>query len=97
WFGMADDLFVGADPRGVALMKWHMAEEFEHRTVCHSALTALSGNYFVRVRGLISMMRHLTPYKKKAIAIVLGQERATMSPAELAASVAREKAFNRRF
>ena len=35
WFGMADDLLEGADPRGVALWKWHMAEEFEHRTVCH--------------------------------------------------------------
>ena len=97
WFGRADDLFEGGDPRGIALMKWHMAEEFEHRTVCHSALTVLSGNYFTRVRGLISMMRHLTPYKKKAIAIVLGQERAEMTPAELAASVAREKAFDRRF
>ena len=53
-------------PRGVALMKWHMAEEFEHRTVCHSALTVLSGNYVTRVRGLVAMMRHLTPYKKKA-------------------------------
>jgi len=97
WFGMADDLFEGGDPRGVALMHWHMAEEFEHRTVCHSALTVLSGNYVTRVRGLVSMMRHLTPYKKKAIAIVLGQERATMTAAELAASIAREKAFNRRF
>jgi uncharacterized protein len=97
WFGKADDLLEGADPRGVAMWKWHMAEEFEHRTVCHSALTALSGNYFTRVHGLISMMRHLTPYKKKAVAIVLGQERAGMTPAELTASVAREKAYDRRF
>lgn len=97
WFGMADDLFEGADPRGVALMKWHMAEEFEHRTVCHSALTVLSGNYFTRVRGLIAMMRHLTPYKKKAAAIVFAQERANMTPAEREASIAREKAFDQRF
>jgi predicted metal-dependent hydrolase len=97
WFGRADDLFEDGDPRGIALMKWHMAEEFEHRTVCHSALTALSGNYVTRVRGLIDMMRHLTPYKKKAVAIVLGQERAGMTPGQLAHSIAREKAFNRRF
>jgi predicted metal-dependent hydrolase len=97
WFGMADDLLEGADPRGVAMWKWHMAEEFEHRTVCHSALTALSGNYFVRTRGLIAMMRHLTPYKKQAAAIVLGQDRAGMSPEALAASIAREKAYDRRF
>lgn len=97
WFGMADDLLEGADPRGAALWKWHMAEEFEHRTVCHSALTVLSGSYVVRVRGLVAMMRHLTPYRKKAVAIVLGQDRAGMSPAELAASIAREKAYDRRF
>jgi predicted metal-dependent hydrolase len=97
WFGKADDLLAGADPRGVAMWKWHMAEEFEHRTVCHSALTALSGGYVTRVRGLIEMMRHLTPYKKKAAAIVLGQDREAMTPAELAASIAREKAYDRRF
>ncbi len=97
WFGMAGDLLEGADPRGVALWKWHMAEEFEHRTVCHSALTALSGRYVTRVRGLIEMMRHLTPYKKKASAIVLGQDREGMTPDELAASIAREKAYDRRF
>ena len=97
WFGMADDLLEGADPRGVALWKWHMAEEFEHRTVCHSALAVLSGSYVARIRGLIAMMRHLTPYRRKAAAIVLGQDRAGMSPAELAASIAREKAYDRRF
>ena len=97
WFGMADDLLEGADPRGVAMWKWHMAEEFEHRTVCHSALTVLSGRYVTRVRGLIDMMRHLTPYKKMAAAIVLGQDRAAMTPAELAESIAREKAYDRRF
>ncbi len=97
WFGMADDLFVGADPRGVALWKWHMAEEFEHRSVCHSALTAMSGSYVTRVRGLVAMMRHLTPYKKQAVAIVLGQDRQGMTPEALAASIAREKAYDRRF
>lgn len=41
WFGRMDHLLEGADANAVALWKWHMAEEFEHREVCYQIYHAL--------------------------------------------------------
>jgi len=40
FFEHVDDLFIGADPRVVALWKWHLAEEYEHRICPSSARTS---------------------------------------------------------
>ncbi len=96
-FGPADDLFDGADPRAAALWKWHMAEEFEHRSACHDVLTAIAPGYRVRIGGFVAAMRHLFPYNRAATAIVLAQDRAGMTPEERRRSIAREKAYQRRF
>src|SRR5690606_26785251 len=34
WFEDYDDMLEGADPAAADLWRWHLAEEFEHRTVC---------------------------------------------------------------
>lgn len=54
-----DELFEEADPHGANLILWHVAEEFEHRSVCHDAFDAVSGNYFIRVFGLVYAFRHV--------------------------------------
>jgi hypothetical protein len=43
---------AGADPQMLDLMRWHGAEEVEHRSVAFDVFQHLSGNYF---RRLISM------------------------------------------
>jgi Predicted metal-dependent hydrolase len=43
FFERIDDLLEGADERLVRLWKWHLAEEFEHRTVCYDVLHAVGG------------------------------------------------------
>src|SRR5690606_8595778 len=47
-FDKADDLLEDADPRTVALWKWHLGEEYEHRAVCHDVYNAIYGDYFYR-------------------------------------------------
>lgn len=55
---VCDDLFEDAEA-GANLMLWHVAEEFEHRAVCHDAFKAVSGNYFLRIYGLVYAFRHI--------------------------------------
>lgn len=58
-FEECDRFFEGADPHGANLLLWHVAEEFEHRGVCHDAFKAISGNYFLRMYGLFYAFWHV--------------------------------------
>jgi hypothetical protein len=53
-----------ADPRPIALWRWHLAEEYEHRTVAFRVLKALYGQrrlrfYRMRLAGLFHAARHI--------------------------------------
>lgn len=50
------ELFKGADPTVSSLMLWHMIEETEHKTV---VFEAISGNYFIRIFGLLHGSFHV--------------------------------------
>lgn len=54
-----DEYFRDADPHGANLLLWHVAEEFEHRSVCHDAFRQVSGNYFVRIGALLYAFWHV--------------------------------------
>ncbi|MCK8683297.1 metal-dependent hydrolase [Pseudomonas umsongensis] len=82
-----DEFFEGADPHGANLLLWHVAEEFEHRTVCHDALGAVTGNYFTRMHGLFYAFWHIGGAFMRAEAIVLAHYRKDMSAKERKASV----------
>ena len=43
FFEHMDDLVEDADPAVLELWRWHLAEEFEHRCVCHDVYHALYG------------------------------------------------------
>lgn len=58
-FNECDDFFEGAAPHGANLLLWHVAEEYEHRAVCHNAFAAVSGNYFLRIYGLLYAFWHV--------------------------------------
>lgn len=104
WFGRMDDLLKGADPSAVALWKWHMAEEFEHREVCFEIYHSLYSRglwgkiwngYFYRIYGCIYAMVHLQGYMGRMFDYMIEQDRTSMSEAEKAKLDRDIKAFKR--
>jgi predicted metal-dependent hydrolase len=101
WFEDYDDLLLDADLMTADLWRWHLAEEFEHRTVCSDVYNELCGlnpvsRYFYRIYGYIYALKHLGAFQAATTAYLLGTDRARMTPAELAESVARQKALKKR-
>jgi uncharacterized protein len=91
WFGKMEGLVEGADPNAVALWKWHMAEEFEHREVCFQIYHAIYSRglwgkiwngYFYRIYGCIYAMTHLQGYMGRMFDYMIEQDRKTMTDAE---------------
>lgn len=95
WFEDYGELLDGADPVAADLWRWHLAEEFEHRTVCSDVFHQLSGlgpvsRYFYRVYGYGYALVHLGGFIKTAAGYLLAKDREGMTPEQLAASLARE-------
>lgn len=47
-------LLKDADPRMIALLSWHAAEEVEHKSVAFDVFQAVHGGYLLRVVGLLA-------------------------------------------
>lgn len=95
FFEQIDDLLAGADPEVVQLWRWHLAEEFEHRTVCYDVYKALfgswpGGGWLYRLYGFAYAFLHLGAYGNAVAAHLRGEDSRTMSPAE-------RKALRRQF
>ena len=100
WFEHSDAMLEGADHAAVALWKWHMAEEFEHRDVCYRLFRALyaqnlwgrfANGWLYRVFGVWTAARHLGAYTKVVRGHMIAADRATMDEAGLAKSRANSK------
>ena len=92
WFERSDAFLAGADPEAVALWKWHMAEEFEHRDVCWRVFRALYGRtlwqrfvngWLYRVYGFVYAVMHLGKFTSAVRRSMIAQDRAAMTPEEL--------------
>lgn len=108
WFGKMDHFLEGADDNAVALWKWHMAEEFEHREVCFAIYHALYSRslwgkiwngYFFRIYGCIYAMAHLNGYMDRMFEYMIAQDRKNMDAAaqtKLNKDIAELRRFQRR-
>lgn len=85
------DMFDGAEPNGANLMLWHVAEEFEHRSVCHDAFHAVSGNYFLRIWGLLYAFWHINYSFARCRKVILAAYREGMDETQKRQSRARHR------
>jgi predicted metal-dependent hydrolase len=90
----------GADKEPADMWKWHLAEEFEHRTVCFDVFHELSGldpvsRYFYRVYGYFYALVHLAKFAIAAGKVLTAIDHKSMSPEEIAASQARAAAVKK--
>lgn len=104
WFEHSEAFLESADYEAVALWKWHMAEEFEHREVCYRTFKALYAQglfgrivfgWLYRVYGFLFVAGHLGAYTKAVRAAMIERDRSRMSPAERAQSHKNLKALSR--
>ena len=61
-FDHSGDLLAYWDQPTIYLWVWHLAEEYEHRTVCNHVYTAVYGDYWYRIYGLWYALIHLSAY-----------------------------------
>lgn len=96
YFEDYNELLEGADPEPTNMWRWHLAEEFEHRTVCSDVYHELSGlnpvfRYFYRIYGYAYAVIHLGGFSNMVSKFLIDQDRSTMTPAEVEQSKARDK------
>lgn len=84
WLDEIESLLEGADAQVVGLWKWHLMEEYEHRTVCHDVFKAYGGGYFLRIYGLFYQLRHLGGFSKMVRAHLFERDSAGKTPDEIA-------------
>lgn len=76
-FNHASKWVKGSDDAVRALWEWHLAEEYEHRTVCYDLYKRLYGGYFYRIYGLFYAMIHLYAYGGRVSKYLIKHDRAT--------------------
>jgi predicted metal-dependent hydrolase len=86
-----DAFFEGADPHGANLLLWHVAEEYEHRAVCHDAFQKISGSWFLRIRVLLYAFWHIGAAFVQAESLVLAHYRKGFTPEQRRASEKQSK------
>jgi uncharacterized protein len=69
------DLLDAADPVMARLLRWHAAEEIEHRAVAYDVYVAVGGGYVVRVLGLVLATATLLGFWRSATRHLTRQER----------------------
>lgn len=67
-------LFAGADPAVTSLVLWHFVEELEHKHAAFGVYQAISGDWWLRVRGLAYAMWHTLSRTREAYRMLLRRD-----------------------
>lgn len=94
--GRVDAHLAGAAQETMELWRWHLAEEYEHRTVAFRLYHRLYGRprifaWLFRAAMFVFTARHIQRHISALRGYLLSRDREGMSPAELEASRRREK------
>jgi len=84
WFdGSMDRIMKGAEVNPATMWRWHIMEEFEHRTVCHDAFHAIHGGHWLRAYGFVYQFIALERMVGWVYRYLLEVDRKTMTPEEV--------------
>lgn len=84
WFdGSMDPIMKNADPNPANMWRWHIMEEFEHRTVCHDAFEAIHGGYWLRFYGFFYQFVSMERMVGRVYRYLLSVDRQTMTSEEI--------------
>jgi predicted metal-dependent hydrolase len=72
--GLTSELLDHADPIMAGLLRWHAAEEIEHKSVAFDVFMKVDGRYHVRVLGLFGALAGLLVSWRAATKHLLAQE-----------------------
>ena len=87
WFdGTMDRVLTDADPDVVMMWRWHIMEEFEHRTVCHDVYRAVHGGYLLRIYAFFYQFVAFHRMVARTYRYFLNTDRLKMRPDEIARS-----------
>jgi predicted metal-dependent hydrolase len=89
WLDEVGDLFDDADPVAAAMWRWHICEEFEHRTVCFDVQRHLATSEEDRIRVLDFSREHQGAMVQRVLQSLLEQYWSSCSQEEIDASTAR--------
>jgi predicted metal-dependent hydrolase len=90
------DSLVDADPVTAGLWGWHLAEEFEHRTVAFDVYRELHGSWPFRVKMYFYQSRHLRGLGDRAAQHMRQQDEAAGRIEPLAERAKRTRHLDRR-
>jgi len=100
FFEDLDDFLEGSDQRAADMWRWHLAEEFEHRSVCYDLYKKMYGNglfsWLYRLYGFVTAMKHIGGHTRRLAEVMIAKDREGMSEAELQASELRLNAYRNR-
>jgi predicted metal-dependent hydrolase len=72
--GLTGELLDHADPIMAGLLRWHAAEEIEHKSVAYDVFMKVDGRYHVRIAGLFAALAGLLVSWRAATKHLLAQE-----------------------
>lgn len=100
WVDYAQKVLGQVDPATLELWSWHLAEEYEHRTVCHRLYHRLYGGgptkgYVTRILTFLYSVWHIEAHTTRVMNHLVAQDQRAMTPEDAAASAARAKEVTR--
>jgi predicted metal-dependent hydrolase len=96
WVDYAEKVLADVDPATLELWRWHLAEEYEHRTVAYRLYHRLYGKgptrgYVTRVLTFVYAVWHIEAHTSRVMRYLVGEDQKAMTAEERTASAERAK------